>query len=572
MSRDSTPRVGVEAGALGLSTPSGFAGLAPELQDQMYRRLGGMGLVYAGGWIATYLFYRTVYGDHETQQHRLFVDTVAAISMAAGVLVWFLCRRRSIPARAFSDFAVGFEILGGLGIYTNAWYWLQHGEGLVLRTAMALGVDGPGTVQRIVEPLQAAGVRLFYAEGVTWVAVWLLVFPLVVPMPMLRTVVGTLLTAAMVPLVLFVSASVQGIPAGVEPWVMPYVIDTTVPTFICAGIAIFGSRVVYRLAQDLSKARRMGNYQLVEKIGIGGMGEVWRAKHRMLARPAAIKLIRPEVLGDESGASRIALKRFEREVQLTTQLSHPHTITIFDYGQTPDGVFYYVMEFLEGINLEQFVRRFGPAPADRVIGWLLQACGSLDEAHARGLIHRDVKPANLYTCRYGLQTDFLKVLDFGLVKGRGPHSDDSTRMTIEHHTIGTPAYMPPEIATGSEADARSDVYALGCVAYWLLTGQTVFEGTTAMEMAVKHARDLPVPPSQRIETGVPADLEAVVLDCLAKDREARPAGARDLARRLERCDDAGRWTSERAERWWEIHLPELQRSEPAFECEDVVAN
>ena len=191
-----------------------------------------------------------------------------------------------------------------------------------------------------------------------------------------------------------------------------------------------------------------------------------------------------------------------------------------------------------------------------MIAWLRQACASLDEAHALGLIHRDVKPANLYTCRYGLRTDFLKVLDFGLVKQRTPVTGDVTRMTVEHQAIGTPAYMPPELAMGSEADPRSDVYALGCVAYWLLTGQTVFEGS-AMEQAVAHARDEPVRPSARFELDVPDDLESVIVECLAKEPDRRPASARDLARRLAACADAGRWSDDDATGWWDTHLPEV---------------
>ena len=556
MARESTPHAGVEAVALGAGSTTGFAGLAPEIQDQMYRRLGGMGLVYAGGWTANFLFHRAVYAGTELPEYQSVMDAVSVLCVVAGLVVWFLCRRRVVPARAFPDFAAGFQILGGLGIYATVFQWLDHGTSFVQRVAEALGIDPIQAGDLVVAPIDEVGLRLLYTDGVTWVGVWLLVFPLMVPMPMVRTVVSTLATAATVPAVLVTAMWIQGVPDAIEPWAWPYVIDATVPTFICAGIAIFGSRVVYSLARDLSKARRMGNYRLVEKIGSGGMGEVWRAEHRMLARPAAIKLIRPEVLGGNHGSSHLARKRFEREVHLTSQLHDPHTITIFDYGQTPEGTLYYVMELLEGINLDAFVRRFGPVPPARVISWLRQACTSLEEAHALGLIHRDVKPANLYTCRYGLRTDFLKVLDFGLVKQRTPVSEDVTRMTVEHQAIGTPAYMAPELAMGSEADARSDVYALGCVAYWLLTGQTVFEGS-AMEQAVAHARDEPVRPSERFELDLPDDLESVVVECLAKERDARPANARELTERLAACADADCWADDDAHRWWEMHMPEL---------------
>jgi serine/threonine-protein kinase len=285
------------------------------------------------------------------------------------------------------------------------------------------------------------------------------------------------------------------------------------------------------------------------------MGEVWKARHAMLARPAAIKLIRPDVLGSDSRTARTALKRFEREVQLSTRLNNPHTITVYDYGQTPEGEFFYVMELLDGIDLETLVQRHGPVPAARAIHWLGQACESLAEAHASGLIHRDVKPANLYACRYGLETDFLKVLDFGLVKNENASEAGATRMTVEQGATGTPAYMPPEIALGKGADERSDVYALGCVAYWLVTGHPVFEGSTPMEVVVQHAREEPVLPSLRTELDLPEDFEAVIMRCLRKDPAVRPNGADQLATLLADCADFGTWTAEASRRWWDRHQP-----------------
>ena len=438
---------------------------------------------------------------------------------------------------------------------------LSHGLGclaaLIAHVGEAVGVAPDALRTTLVEPLEAEGVRLLYVDGVTWVAVWLLVYPLVVPMPLLPQVVGTLLTAAVVPAILYAGSLVTGVPDSVAPWAMPYAIQSTVPTFICAGIALIASRVVYGLTRDLSKARRLGHYELVEQIGAGGMGQVWRAKHQLLVRPAAVKLIRPELLGDDPNAARVAIGRFEREVQLAARLHHPHTITVYDYGQTDDGVFYYVMELLDGMNLDEFVQRYGPVPADRAVHWLRQACASLHEAHASGLIHRDVKPANLFVCRYGLETDFLKVLDFGLVKTETPASgaEFDTRMTAAREAPGTPAFMPPELGLGHEVDARGDLYALGCVAYWLLTGTTVFEGGTAMEILVKHAREAPVPPSERTELEIPGDVEEIVLACLAKDPQDRPASAWELERRLAACSVADAWTPEQRQQWWDLHVP-----------------
>lgn len=560
---DAEPEV-VSIGSAPRPSASGFGALAPEIQQQLYDRLAGMGLIFSGGWVGNYLFHRALHhlDDIPLGDDHAYWATVTVGWALAGLAVWVAARRRVIPSGGFFDFAAAFQVLGGASIYFGMTHYLERGVALVERVAAVLGIAAADAAEQFVQPLDAEGLRLLYSEGVTWVAVWILVYPLVVPMSTWRTVWSTLLTASTVPATLIGTALVQGVPDTIDPWLGGYIAEATIPTFICAGLSIYGSRVVYRLTQDLSRAKHMGNYELVERIGRGGMGEVWRAKHRLLARPAAIKLVRPERLGRAADAPMI-LKRFEREVQLTTQLTHPNTITIFDYGRTPSGIFYYVMELLEGIDLESFVTRFGPAPPGRAIAWMRQAASSLEEAHARGLIHRDIKPANLFTCRCGLQTDFLKVLDFGLVKrdGSDPTTAD-TRMTVEHQTLGTPAYMPPEVTMGSEADARSDMYALGCVMMWLLTGQTVFPTTTPMQQAVDHAKTDPIRPSERTETAIPADVESIVMECLAKDPSARPQSARELIRRLDACEDARTWTEEASQQWWERHRPH-ERDVPA---------
>jgi len=543
-----------------LTTRSSFTHLAPEIQGQLYDRLAGMGLLFAGGWVATYAYHRVAHmleGVPMGGDAKLW-NSVTIFAVMIGLCIWFAARRRAIPARRFFTFAAGFQVFGGASIYFGMSRYLDMGMLLVELTGRALGIEPADLGARLVQPLEAEGVRLLYAEGVNWVAAWLLIYPIVVPMSTGRTLVSTLLTAATVPATLIITSLVRGVPEAIAPWNAPYILEATIPTFICAGMAIYGSRIVYRLTQDLSRAKRMGNYELVECIGRGGMGEVWRAKHRLLARPAAIKLVRPEVLGADETTARTVLKRFEREVQLTTQLTHPHTITIYDYGRTPTGTFYYVMELLEGIDLETFVERFGPAPPARVIAWMRDACGSLHEAHTHGLTHRDIKPANLFTCRMGLRTDFLKVLDFGLVKrSTSPEDADETRMTIEQQTVGTPAYMPPEVTLGAEAEPRSDLYALGCVMMWLLTGQTVFPGKSSMQQAVDHAKTTPIPPSARVEVPIPEDLEAIVMDCLAKDPEARPADAGALARSLASCVDADAWSEDASFAWWERHRPQV---------------
>ncbi len=316
-------------------------------------------------------------------------------------------------------------------------------------------------------------------------------------------------------------------------------------------VAIYGANTLNSARKELFEARKFGHYRLTEKIGTGGMGEVWRAEHDLLARPAAVKLISPEVLGKTNG-SQVALHRFEREARATAALHSPHTIGIYDFGTTPENTFYYVMEFLEGLNLETLIERFGPISPGRAIYLLKQVCKSLAEAHHTGLIHRDVKPANIYTTRQGLEYDFIKVLDFGLVKGESTNGDH-TLLTLPGTANGTPAFMAPELAVGKkDVDARVDIYSLGCVAYWLVTGQLVFENSNRVAMAVDHVREPPTPPSQRTEIEVPEALDQVILSCLEKDPNARPSSALDLYDRLEACNMDSAWNQKQAKDWWQL--------------------
>jgi serine/threonine-protein kinase len=267
-----------------------------------------------------------------------------------------------------------------------------------------------------------------------------------------------------------------------------------------------------------------------------------------------VKLIRPELLGLRTPIEAAALVgRFQREAEATAALHSAHTVALHDFGVTPEGVFYYVMDLLEGLDLETLVRRFGPVPPERGIHLLVQACDSLAEAHDAGLIHRDVKPANIVSCHWGLKWDFVKVLDFGLVKSTWAVPEDD-RLTSDGVIAGTPSFMAPEVALGGRAlDGRVDLYGLGCVAYWLLTGHRVFEGRTPMEMVLHHVKTPPLPPSQRVEQPIPRALEELVLRCLAKEPEDRPPSAEWLAARLAECETAETWTPERAREWWEAH-------------------
>lgn len=294
-------------------------------------------------------------------------------------------------------------------------------------------------------------------------------------------------------------------------------------------------------------AKQLGQYKLDEKIGSGGMGTVYRGHHAMLRRPTAIKLLDPARLSD------VAVARFEREVQLTSALTHPNTIAIYDYGRTPDGIFYYAMEFLEGMNLEDLVEKHGPVEEARAVFLLKQICGALAEAHAAGLVHRDIKPGNIFLTTRGGMRDFVKVLDFGLVKST--ESAEAANITSTGTVSGTPLYLSPEaIERPDSVDARADVYAVGAVAYFLLTGKPVFTGATIMEICMKHIREAPAPIAQQRGKSVSSPLETWVNTCLAKAPEARPGNAGDMLAGLEKCEVSGSWTSTQANAWWENHL------------------
>ena len=386
---------------------------------------------------------------------------------------------------------------------------------------------------------------------VTWVEVLIVIFPLIVPAPPRLMAVTLALAGAMRIVALVFLRQVTGL----EPVPGDYYVAVICPAF-AAAMAYTGARIVYGMTVEVAEARRMGSYQLTEELGSGGMGEVWRAEHRLLARPAAVKLVRVERLTGKGEERKVVLQRFEREAQATAMLRSPHTIELYDFGVKDDGTLYYVMELLDGLDLDRMVRRFGPIDPARAAHLVLQACDSLGEAHAAGLIHRDVKPANLYVCRYGRRVDFVKVLDFGLVKQHGDGSTaDDVSLTAENTVSGTPAFLAPEQVMGGEVDGRTDVYALGCVLYWALTGLYVFDEPSAMATMMAHVQTTPDPPSTRTEQPIPPALDDLVLACLAKDPGDRPRSVDHLSERLASIPWDRPWTDARAREWWNGNLP-----------------
>ena len=349
---------------------------------------------------------------------------------------------------------------------------------------------------------------------------------------------------ALVPLLSGGLAVAVGMPERIALPPLAFAAASCLYAAVAVVIAATGSDVIYGLRRQVEHAMKLGNYTLGARISSGGNGDVHHAQHAFLRRPTAIKRILADKVGVES------LRRFEREVQSTSLLTHPNTVAIYDYGRSSNGTFYYAMEYLDGVNLDDLVRQDGPQPAARVIHILTQVCGALDEAHERGLIHRDIKPANVILCERGRLPDVAKVIDFGLVKEIAGSGDDSAAQIV----MGTPAYISPEAVTApTEVGPASDLYALGATAYFLLTGQPVFDGKTAIELCLHHVSTPPAPPSTRTRNPIPPELEALVMACLRKDPAQRPASGLELRLALGRLAAARDWDEAVAREWWREH-------------------
>jgi serine/threonine-protein kinase len=390
-----------------------------------------------------------------------------------------------------------------------------------------------------------------FVRGGSNLSIWIIIVGFLVPNRPLVTLTVALLAASTWPVAYFINVA----RLGLTPLPVNRLLAWMFLPYMSALWAYFIARRMHGMEVAAQKAQDLGSYHLESLIGTGGMGEVWRARHKMLAREAAIKIIRPELIqGASARQADVAMRRFEREARVTADLQSPHTVYLYDFGTSRDGHFYFVMELLDGVSLQKLVQTFGPQPGSRVIHILRQVCLSLEEAHARGMVHRDLKPSNIMVCKVALQHDFVKVLDFGLVKPT--QTEEITHLTVDGVSAGTPGYIAPEIAMGEERiDGRADLYTLGCVAYYLLTGTMVFNESSPTAMAVAHVQKTAVPPSQRTELPISPDLESVVLQCLAKKPGDRPVSARALIRLLDGCVDAKHWCSEDADGWWRTHLP-----------------
>jgi eukaryotic-like serine/threonine-protein kinase len=512
-------------GAEGRSTQGSGRRLPPDLLRQASKRLQILALIGAALWalgpglghVAGYLM------SPQDPRWSEFgpTDIVAAVSCLIGLGLYGYLRSRERDPTFVLDLALVYMVVCAAGI------------------ALLFHLGPPGAPSVSTQPM------------ISWIGPVILMFAALAPGSPWKMLVAGIVAASMDPVGMVIAQAAGQYHFGPlqNALIMHY------PSYLLLGVAVVISHSVTRLGRQVVKEREMGSYKLGELLGRGGMGEVYRATHRMLARPAAIKLIRPEVLAERHGDfADLAITRFRREAEAAANLRSPHTVELYDFGVTEDGTLYFVMELLQGMDLETLVQHEGPLPAKRVIHILRQVCESLEEAHANGLVHRDIKPANIHVGRVGLRQDFVKVLDFGLVKSVGSLGGEDSMATAAGLTPGTPAYMAPEMALGEQVDGRADIYALGCVAYYLLTGRLVFEGASSFQVIAKHMQEPPVAPSQRTELEIDPALDRVVLSCLAKKPADRPQTAAELDRELAVIETEP-WSQEEANRWWRKHQP-----------------
>jgi serine/threonine-protein kinase len=442
-------------------------------------------------------------------------STLLLLLPTTSMLMWWVISRRKFADALLTNLGIAYVLLIGLCIslfHAQSFWWLEQ--------------------TRLV--------------GVTWLSVWIVLFPLIIPTTFRNSIIITGLLVISAPLGIWLSVITSDVPGA--SFINYF--DITLPTLITAGIAVFIARLIFQLNKEVREAQQLGSYRLQHKLGAGGMGEVWQAAHVMLSRPAAIKLIQPEIL--ELGEERLSdtKERFFREAKATSGLTSPHTIQVFDFGISGESTFYLVMELLEGDDLNWLIKRYGYMPPNRVVYLLLQVCESLIEAHERGLIHRDIKPANIFVCQLGLQYDFIKVLDFGIAESVANLKKESMNNAVE----GTPAFMAPECFTREGGiGIAADIYAFGCLAYWMLSARYVFEENAERSIAQAHEKENPLPPSARVEQSIPDFLDNLILACLEKKPVNRPSTFMEIKTVLNNCELDEPWTQEVANVWWKEH-------------------
>lgn len=489
-------------------------------------------------WIAATILWHVTWPSLHPGQTWPGIKASEWLGYASGIasfLVWLLIRRQKWEPEVFLKIGLAYMILSCFSV------------GMVMHWGL------PESEMMMVQ--------------ISWVGVVILMFAALLPTEPKVMLVAGLAAAFMSPLTMIIThvhglSAIEAFKAGM---LMHY------PDFLIAFASVGVAAVVTRLGKQVSKAREMGSYQLGELIKRGGMGEIYKATHRMLARPAAIKLIRPEMLGGADGeTAELAIKRFKREAEAAANLRSPHTVELFDFGVTEDNTLYFVMELLDGVDLETLVREGGPLPPRRVIHILRQVCESLAEAHESGLVHRDIKPANIHLGKAGVRRDHVKVLDFGLVKSVKQEPMGDSLATAVGRTPGTPAYMAPEMMLSETIDSRADIYALGCVGYYLLTGKLVFDASNAFQMIANHLRSEPVPPSVRGNVDIPRPLETMILKCLAKKQDDRYASVLEMSKDLAAIN-LKPWSEEEALAAWAARQPVVGGSVAAASERGVLA-
>jgi eukaryotic-like serine/threonine-protein kinase len=502
------------------SSPRRRRSLPDDLLRDASRRLGIISLVAAALWTLGTVLYHLVMSQTDSQWIGWrSSDAIALVSVLTSLGLFAYIRRSDRDPRFILDLGLAYMVL----------------------TSAAAG-------QILHWDPMPRGTSLLPA--ISWVGAIVLIFAAILPSTPTKMLIAGVISVSMNPIGMLI-AKARGtwdFGPSINVLIMHY------QDYLLVGVAVVISHVVGRLGQEIAKAREMGSYQLGALLGRGGMGEVYKATHRMLARPAAIKLIRPSMIGGDRSTAQVAAARFRREATAAANLRSPHTVQLYDFGVTEDGTLYFAMELLDGLDLESLVRRKGPLPPARVIHILRQVCESLEEAHAAGLVHRDIKPANIHVGRLGLRQDFVKVLDFGLVKSVVETDLTQSLATGVGLAPGTPAYMAPEMVLGQPVDGRADLYALGCVAYYLLTGQLVFDAENGLQVLLKRLNEDPLPPSARTEVPVPAELEQLVIACLARKPEDRPRSAAHLNRGLAAIP-VEPWSDEQAAAWWNTNRP-----------------